>query len=178
MKRMDKELIQALKNCGAVKFGDFTLASGRKSTYYVDIKKAITDPATLELIADRIAGIMKERHICAKAIGGVAVGGIPLATAVSLKSGVPLVIIRKSLKEYGTGGRFIGDVTGRELLMLEDVTTTGGSVIEAIKDLKGEGSVVKMVITVVDRGEGASEGLEDIGVELLPLVRAADLLNG
>lgn len=175
---MDKELIQALKNCGAVKFGDFTLASGRKSTYYVDIKKAITDPATLELIAKRIAGIMKERHIFAEAIGGVAVGGIPLATAVSLRSGLPLVIIRKSLKEYGTGGRFIGNVAGRELLMLEDVTTTGGSVIEAIKDLKGAGSVVNMVITVVDREEGASAGLEDMNVELLPLVRAADLLNG
>ena len=175
---MDKELIQALKNCGAVKFGDFTLASGRKSTYYVDIKKAITDPATLELIANRIAGIMKERHICAEAIGGVAVGGIPLATAVSLRSGLPLVIIRKSLKEYGTGGRFIGDVAGRELLMLEDVTTTGGSVIEAIKDLRDEGSVVNMVITVVDREEGASAGLKGMEVELLPLVRAADLLNG
>ena len=175
---MDKELIQALKNCGAVKFGDFTLASGRKSTYYVDIKKAITDPATLELIANRIAGIMKERHICAEVIGGVAVGGIPLATAVSLKSGLPLVIVRKSLKEYGTGGRFIGEVAGRELLMLEDVTTTGGSVIEAIKDLRDAGSVVNMVITVVDRDEGASAGLEDMDVELLPLVRAADLLNG
>ncbi|MBA1340602.1 MAG: Orotate phosphoribosyltransferase [ANME-2 cluster archaeon] len=57
------------------------------------------------------------------------------------------------------------------------MTTTGGSVIEAIKDLKDEGSVVKMVITVVDREEGASAGLENIGVELLPLVRAADLLN-
>ncbi len=178
MKKMDKELIQALKNCGAVKFGDFTLASGRKSTYYVDIKKAITDPATLELIANRITGIMTERKICAEAIGGVAVGGIPLATAVSLKSSLPLVIIRKSLKEYGTGGRFIGEVAGRELLMLEDVTTTGGSVIEAIKDLRDAGSVVNMVITVVDRDEGASVGLEDMDVELLPLVRAADLLNG
>ncbi len=178
MKRMDKELIQALKNCGAVKFGDFTLASGRKSTYYVDIKKAITDPATLKLIANRIAGIMKERHICAEAIGGVAVGGIPLATAVSLRSRLPLVIVRKSLKEYGTGGRFVGDVAGRELLMLEDVTTTGGSVIEAIKDLRDAGSVVNMVITVVDREEGASVGLKGMDVELLPLVIAADLLNG
>jgi orotate phosphoribosyltransferase len=174
---MDKELIQALKNCGAVKFGDFTLASGRKSTYYVDIKKAISLPATLKLIANRIIGIMKERNICADAIGGVAVGGIPLATAVSLSLGLPLVIIRKSLKEYGTVGRFIGDVAGRELLMLEDVTTTGGSVMEAIKDLRNEGSVVNMVITVVDRDEGASAGLESMGVKLLPLVRAADLLN-
>lgn len=174
---MDKELVQALKNCGAVKSGDFTLASGKKSTYYVDIKKAITDPATLELIARRITAVIEERHIRAEVIGGVAVGGIPLATAVSLKTGLPLTIVRKSLKEYGTGGRFIGDVAGRQLLMLEDVTTTGGSVIEAIKDLRDAGSFVNMVITVVDRDEGATSALKDIGVEMLALVRASDLLQ-
>lgn len=174
---MDEELIQALKDCGAVKFGDFTLSSGKKSTYYVDIKKATSDPTTLDLIAGRINGIIKEQDICAQAIGGVAVGGIPLATAVSLKSGLPLVIIRKALKDYGTGGRFIGDVAGRELLMVEDVTTTGGSVIEGIKALRDEGAVVDTVITVVDRDEGASASLGAMDVKLIPLVKASQLLE-
>ena len=177
MKLMDKELIQALKDCKAVKLGDFTLASGRKSNYYIDIKKAISDPITLDLIARRIVGIIDEKGICTEAIGGVAVGAVPLATAVSLRSGLPLVIIRKSLKEYGTGGRFIGDVQERSLLMVEDVTTTGSSVIEAIKALKEEGAKVDTVITIVDRNEGAQAGLEAIGIQLLPLVKAADLLN-
>jgi orotate phosphoribosyltransferase len=177
VKSMDKELIQALKDCGAVKFGDFTLASGRKSTYYIDIKKATSDPGTLKLIASRIVTIIKEQNICVEAIGGVAVGGIPLATAVSLASGLPLVIVRKSLKDYGTGGRFIGDIEGRSLLMVEDVTTTGGSVIEAIKSLRDEGAVVDTVITVVDRDEGALNGLSALDVKLVPLVSASDLLK-
>jgi orotate phosphoribosyltransferase len=174
---MDKELIEALNDCGAVKFGDFTLASGKKSTYYIDIKKAISDPGTLELIAKKIMEIIYDLDICAEAIGGVAVGGIPLATAVSLRSGLPLVIIRKSLKEYGTGGKFIGDILDRKLLMVEDVTTTGSSVINAIKDLREEGAVVDIVITVVDRDEGATSGLEAIGVKLVPLVKASDMLD-
>ncbi|MDW7776372.1 MAG: orotate phosphoribosyltransferase [Methanosarcinales archaeon] len=174
---MDNELIQALKDCGAVKFGDFTLASGRKSKYYIDIKKATSDPGTLTLIAGRIMAIIKEQNICVEAIGGVAVGGIPLATAVSLASGLPLVIIRKSLKDYGTGGRFIGDIEGRSLLMVEDVTTTGGSVIEAIRSLRDEGAVVDTVITVVDRDEGAQSGLNALDVKLVPLVSASDLLG-
>jgi orotate phosphoribosyltransferase len=177
VKGMDKELIEALNDCGAVKFGDFTLASGKKSTYYIDIKKAISDPGTLELIAKKIMEIIYDLDICAEAIGGVAVGGIPLATAVSLRSGLPLVIIRKSLKEYGTGGKFIGDILDRKLLMVEDVTTTGSSVINAIKDLREEGAVVDIVITVVDRDEGATSGLEAIGVKLVPLVKASDMLD-
>ena len=177
MINMDNELIQALKDCKAVKFGDFTLASGRKSTYYIDIKKATSDPGTLKLIASRIVTIIKEQNICVEAIGGVAVGGIPLATAVSLASGLPLVIVRKSLKDYGTRGRFIGDIEGRSLLMVEDVTTTGGSVIDAIKSLRGEGADVDIVITVGDRHEGARNGLSALDVKLVPLVSASELLE-
>ena len=173
---MDKELIQALKDCGAVKFGDFTLASGRKSNYYVDIKKATSDPGILKLIACRIVDTINKQGLGVEAVGGLAVGGIPLATAVSMESGLPLVIIRKSSKEYGTKDRFIGDVPGRDLLMVEDVTTTGNSIIEAIQALKKVGAAVDTVITVVDRDEGASGGLDAIGVRLIPLVEAIDLL--
>lgn len=173
---MDKDLIKALKDCNSVKIGDFTLSSGRKSSYYIDIKKAITDPGTLELIANKIVEVINEQGICTEAIGGVAVGGVPLATAVSLKSGLPLVIIRKSMKEYGTGGRFIGDIQGRNMVVVEDVTTTGSSVIEAVKVLREAGAIVDTVITIVDRDEGATSGLEAMGVRLVPLVKAVDLL--
>lgn len=174
---MDEELIRALKYCGAVKSGDFTLSSGKKSSYYIDIKKATSNPGTLELIARRVVEVIRSEQLCVEAIGGVAVGAVPLATAVSLASGLPLVIIRKSLKEYGTLGRFIGDIEDRNLLMVEDVTTTGGSVIEAIEALRNEGALVDTVITVVDRNEGASSSLENIGVKLIPLVRAGELIT-
>ncbi|WP_094228606.1 orotate phosphoribosyltransferase [Methanolobus psychrotolerans] len=170
-----RALIDALKACGAVKFGDFTLASGKKSTYYIDIKKASTDPATLKVIAKEASRVIKGLEI--DAVGGVVLGGVPLATAVSLEANLPLVLIRKSEKGYGTGGRFVGDFhAGSKILLLEDVTTSGGSVKDAIEAIREAGAVVDRVITVVDRDSGAEKSLSDIGVKLVPLVRASDLI--
>lgn len=168
-------LIDALKACGAVKFGDFTLASGKKSSYYIDIKKASTDPATLGAIAREASKLV--HSLQADAVGGVVLGGVPLATAVSLHSSLPLLLIRKEDKNYGTGGRFVGDLkTGSKVLLLEDVTTSGGSVKEAIKAIRDAGGMVENVITVVDRESGATESLAAMGVELIALVRASDLV--
>ncbi|WP_407355681.1 orotate phosphoribosyltransferase [Methanolobus sp. WCC5] len=170
-----RALIDALKACGAVKFGDFTLASGKKSSYYIDIKKASTDPATLAVIAKEAAKVIKGLDI--DCIGGVVLGGVPLATALSLEAGLPLVLIRKSEKDYGTGGRFVGEFkNGSKILLIEDVTTSGGSVIDAIAAIREAGAVVDRVITVVDRESGAEKNLSDVGVKLVPLVRASDLI--
>ncbi len=168
-------LIDALKACGAVRFGDFTLASGKKSTYYIDIKKASTDPATLRIIALEATKVIAGMQ--ADAVGGVVLGGVPLATAVSLESGLPLLLIRKSDKSYGTGGRFVGELrTGSKVLLLEDVTTSGGSVKDAIEAIRAQGGEVDSVVTVVDRESGATDDLASIGVKLIPLVRASDLV--
>jgi orotate phosphoribosyltransferase len=170
-----EELIDALKACGAVKFGDFTLASGKKSKYYIDIKKASSDPGTLKIIAKQAASLIKSMDI--DIVGGVALGGVPIATAVSLETNMPLLLIRKSAKEYGTGGRFVGDAEeGDRIILLEDVTTSGGSVLEAIGAIREAGCIIDKVITVVDREDGATENLNEIDVKLVPLVRASDLL--
>lgn len=171
-----KLILEALIKCEAVKFGDFTLASGRKSKYYIDIKKASTEPNTLSLIAAFINSIIKVRTI--DLIGGVALGGVPLATAVSLKSKLPLLIIRKEDKGYGTGGSFIGDLKqGAHVILVEDVTTTGGSVLKAISTVSNAGGIIDSVITVVDRDEGAKEVFLDLGIEFISLVSASDILK-
>lgn len=171
-------IAEALKECGAIKFGDFTLASGRKSKYYVDIKKASANPRILKLIAHHISEIISSRSIPADYAGCVALGGVPIAVAVSLETGLPLIIIRKEVKEYGTKGQIVGEFNkGRSVLMFEDVATTGGSVLKAIKTLRDEGLVVRHVIVVVDREEGAAGALADEGIELIPLVRVSELLN-
>ena len=171
------ELIAALKNCGAVKFGDFTLSSGKKSKYYIDIKKASTDPATLRIIAEQAAGKIRDLDLDLNIVGGVALGGVPIATAVSLETGLPLLLVRKDVKDYGTGGQFVGDLTnGARVVLMEDVTTSGGSVLDGISALRDAGAVVDMVITVVDREENAMERLDSVGVKLIPLVRASDLV--
>ena len=171
-----QELIAALKACGAVRYGDFTLASGKKSKYYIDIKKASTDPKTLKLIARQAAFRIKQMDV--NIIAGVELGGVPLATAVSMETELPLLIVRKAVKDYGTKSRFVGDIRPEDkLVMLEDVTTSGGSVMNAIEVIRETGANIKYVISVVDREEGAKENLKDAGTELVPLVSASDLIK-
>jgi orotate phosphoribosyltransferase len=171
-----QELIAALKACGAIRYGDFKLASGKKSKYYIDIKKASTDPKTLKLIARQAAFRIKQMDV--NIIAGVELGGVPLATAVSMETELPLLIVRKAVKDYGTRSRFVGDIRPEDrLVMLEDVTTSGGSVRNAIEVVRETGANVKYVISVVDREEGAIENLKEAGAELVPLVSASDLLK-
>jgi orotate phosphoribosyltransferase len=169
-------LIAALRQCEAIRVGEFTLASGKKSRYYIDIKKATSMPKTLKLIAEMASDTIKGMDI--DRIAGVALGGVPLATAVSLITEKPLLLIRKSEKEYGTGGRFVGDVhKGETVILIEDVTTSGGSVIDAIELLQSEGVIVRNVITVVDREEGAIGNLKSKDIELIPLARASRIIE-
>ncbi|HII91424.1 MAG TPA: orotate phosphoribosyltransferase [Methanosarcina sp.] len=171
-----QELIAALKACGAIRYGDFTLASGKKSKYYIDIKKASTDPKTLKLIARQAAFRIKQMDV--NIVAGVELGGVPLATAASIETELPLLIVRKAIKDYGTKSRFVGDIEPEDrLVMLEDVTTSGGSVRNAIEVVRETGANVKYVISVVDREEGATENLKEVDVELVPLVSASDLLK-
>ncbi|MDW5550469.1 orotate phosphoribosyltransferase [Methanosarcina sp.] len=171
-----QELIAALKACGAIRYGNFTLASGKKSKYYIDIKKASTDPKTLKLIARQAAFRIKQMDV--NIVAGVELGGVPLATAASIETELPLLIVRKAIKDYGTKSRFVGDIEPEDrLVMLEDVTTSGGSVRNAIEVVRETGASVKYVISVVDREEGAAENLKEVDVELVPLVSASDLLK-
>lgn len=171
----NKDLIKALKDCGAIQIGDFILSSGKKSNYYVDIKKASTRPDTLKLIGKKASEIIKSIDV--DNVGGVELGGVPITTVVSLESGLPMIIIRKSSKEYGTGGRLVGQLEkGERVILLEDVTTSGGSVKEAVSNIQNEGGYIDTVITVVDREEGAEENLKSAGIKLIPLIKASDLV--
>ena len=171
-----QELIEALKACGAVQYGNFKLTSGKSTKYYIDIKKASTNPKTLKLIARQAA--IKIEDMDVSTIAGIELGSVPLATAVSMETGLPLLIIRKATKDYGTEGRFVGDIKPKDkIVMLEDVTTTGGSVRDAVKIVREAGASVKHIISVVDREEGAKENTREAGAELFPLVSVSDLLS-
>jgi orotate phosphoribosyltransferase len=157
----------------AIEFGDFTLASGAKSTYYIDVKSAVTHPDLLAAVASRVAGVFDF-----DIIAGVAVGGVPLAVAVSIASKKPYAIIRSSEKGHGKKDLVIGDVRGKKVLLIEDVTTSGGSALYGIGILRDAGAQADRVVTVVDREQGAEKNLREHGVEIIALVRVSELLKG
>ena len=155
----------------AVEFGDFTLASGAKSRYYVDVKTAVTHPEFLAAIAREIAG-----RYTFDVVAGVAVGGVPLAVATALAANKPFAIIRAQEKDHGKKNPVIGDVTGKDVLLVEDVTTSGGSALYGISMLRTAGARAKRVVTVVDREQGAEARLKEQGIDLLALVKVSELL--
>lgn len=163
---------EMLVDCGAVKFGRFVLTSGKESDYYIDIKKASTNPKILGAVAEEMAKHMEGED----RIAGMELGAVPVAVALSLRTGIPYLIVRKEKREHGTGKQVEGDLEkGERVVIVEDVTTTGGSVVNTVSLIRAEGGMVEKVLTVVDRDEGAKEKLEEVGVKLLPLVRRSDL---
>ncbi len=166
-------LVAALKASGALQLGTFTLASGKTSSYYVDIKKAITRPDLLRAIADAMAPYART----ADRIAGVELGAVPIAAAVSLASGKPYLMVRKAPKEHGTKHDVEGDLgKGERVLFVEDVVTTGGTLRAAIERVRGHGAAVEDCVCVVDREEGGRILLAEIGVRLHALLGAKDLL--
>ena len=166
-------LKQKLMDCEAVKFGKFTLTSGKESSFYVDMKLASTNPGILKLIAKEFA-----RHLPKNVdfIAGMELGAVPLAVALSLETGIPYSMIRKSERKHGTGSRIEGVSVGKAVL-IDDVATTGGSNIESVKALVDEGVDVSMVMVVVDREEGAQEKIAPFGINYKALIRISDLVN-
>ncbi|MHB1492925.1 MAG: orotate phosphoribosyltransferase [Thermoplasmataceae archaeon] len=157
---------------GAIKVGDFTLTSGRKSNYYVDIKDACTDPDVLRTIIDGIVG-----RVEAKSVAGVELGAVPIVVATAFKMHIPYFIIRKE-STHGMKKLLIGNpekITRVDII--EDVVTTGGSVLKAAELLRSNGLQVEKVITVVDREEGGKELLKENGIRLESLVKKSEVIR-
>lgn len=168
-----QSLIDLLREVDAVQFGEFELSHGGTSEYYVDKYIFSTDPACLDAIAEAFA-----KRVGDTTLGGVALGAVPLTAATSVESGNDYVIVRKKAKEYGTGNQIEGRFKqGEEIVVLEDIATTGQSAIDAVEALRDAGAVVKKVIVVVDREEGARELLAEHDVELEALLTASALLD-
>ena len=166
------DLIAALRESEAVQFGEFELSHGGTSDYYVDKYVFETNPRCLALVAAAFAERVEDTKLA-----GVALGAVPLVAVTSVETDLPYVIVRKQTKEYGTGNRIEGDLDeGEEVVVIEDIATTGQSAIDAAEALREAGATVERVLVVVDRQEGAAENLAEHGLELESLVTAADLL--
>ena len=161
--------------------GDFTLASGKQSSYYFDSKPTMLHPEGAALLAELI--VQELGDIEADCVGGLEMGAVPLIAPVAMKSreaGRPLLgfFVRKAPKDHGTRQRIEGlDVAGKTAIILEDVTTTGGSAMQAVEEVRKAGGEVALVLSILDRGEGASELYAAAGVPFKSLFRAEEFLR-
>lgn len=168
------DLIQLLKECGAIKYGHFILTSGAISDYYVDIKKASTNPKTLKIIAQEMSKYTKGYDLLA----GMELGAVPLVVALSLETGIPYVIVRKYKREHGTKKQIEGnDVTDKNVLVIEDVTTSGGSIVKTIQILRSNNAKIDKALAVVDRGIDIIEKLQQMEIDFIPLVHTNDIIK-
>lgn len=153
--------------------GEFTLRSGIVSNEYFDKYQFESDPAILSRIADLMASIIPDGT---DYIAGLEMGGIALVTALSLRTGIPAVFVRKKAKEYGTAKLAEGpDISGKRLCIVEDVITSGGQVLLSGADLRDRGAFVDHVICAIDREQGGREKLREGGYTLLSCFTMTDL---
>jgi orotate phosphoribosyltransferase len=159
--------------------GEFTLRSGRTSSYYLDKYKFSTQPEILvklgSMFASRIAEI-ESKHGSVTRLAGAELGGIPLVTVAAMETHKPAIFVRNAKKDYGTAKQVEGEVNeGDVVVFVEDVATTGGQALEAVEILKSLGAKVPAIISVIDRQEGARENIESAGVEFHALFTKQDL---
>lgn len=162
--------------------GETKLVSGRSTTFYFNMKPTMLDPEGGHLIATLILDALEGSDV--DLIGGLEMGAVPLAVAVAVSSqikGWPLraFFVRKQAKEHGAKKLVEGlapgeSLQGKRIVVLEDVTTTGGSAMKAIEALKGEGAIIARVITVVDRLEGAADTFKAAGLQFSALLTTDD----
>jgi orotate phosphoribosyltransferase len=153
--------------------GEFTLRSGQVSDTYFDKYLFESQPALLARIAARMADLLPADT---ELLGGLEMGGIPIATMVSAKTGIPVIFVRKAAKEYGTAKLAEGPAfDGRRLTLIEDVITSGGAVRDAVNALRPAGALIDTVVCAIDRSPQPGESLRDVGLEIRSALTRAEL---
>lgn len=155
----DTALIASLYQIGAIQFGEFTLKSGLTSSVYMNLRKIISYPDVLKSVAEAMWQTTKNHSF--DLVCGVPYTALPIATCISLDHNVPMIMRRKEKKDYGTKQSIEGVFNaGQSCLIIEDVITTGGSIIETAVDLEAADLVIKDVVALIDREQGGRENLE------------------
>lgn len=164
-----KEFATFLHQNGIIKFGDFTLASGKKSSYYVDLRLVPSYPHQFRTMIKYLQNniIQSVGLDSFDSLVSVPTGGLVIASALAIETVKPLIYVRSKPKDYGTSKSVEGQIhEGMKVVMIDDVATTGGSVVNAIKSLKEANITIEDAYVIVNRMEGADEALKELGVKL------------
>ncbi len=164
-----KEFTTFLFKNDIIKFGDFTLASGKKSSYYVDLRLVPSYPHEFRKMVKYLENEIIQDIGLDKfdSIVSVPTGGLVIASALAIEAVKPLIYVRSKPKDYGTSKSVEGKINdGMKVVMIDDVATTGGSVVNAIKSLKEVNVIIKDAYVIVNRMEGANEALSELGVQM------------
>lgn len=153
--------------------GEFTLRSGQVASEYFDKYLFEAQPALLARVADRMVDLVPDGT---ELLGGLELGGVPIATVLSARTGLPSLFVRKQAKDYGTCKLAEGpEVSGRRVTLVEDVITTGGAVRDATRALRDLGAVVEVVVCAIDRSPEGTNPLDDVGLEVRAVLTKTEL---
>lgn len=173
-----KEFAVFLHQNNAIKFGDFTLSSGKKSSYYVDLRVVPSFPHQFRKMVKGLQTLISDQigYDNFDCLASVPTGGLVIASALAIETVKPLVYVRSQPKEHGTSKSIEGKIEkGVKILMVDDVATTGGSVSNAITQLKEAGAKITDVYVVIDRLEGADKLLQSQGVKIHSLTNILEI---
>ncbi len=173
-----KEFATFLHQNKIIKFGDFTLASGKKSSYYVDLRLVPSFPHEFRKMIKNLQSKIADTSGLDNfdAIVSVPTGGLVIASALAIETVKPLIYVRNKAKDYGTSKLVEGKThQGMKVLMIDDVATTGGSIVNAIKALKEEKIMISDAYVIVNRMEGADTALKDLGVTMYSLIDVMEI---
>jgi uridine monophosphate synthetase len=183
----DEEKLFLMKQVGilliknnAIKFGDYILASGKKSPYYIDLRQTISSPITMDWIANALTRIVQNEIGKDKVdrVLGVPTAGVPFATVVSQKLGLPMIYYRQARKEHGVRKKVEGILERNDrVLVIDDLITTGESVIEAAEVIRDQGGVVNELAVLLDREQGGKERLRQSRIEPHVLFKISDAME-
>jgi orotate phosphoribosyltransferase len=171
------QLLQKLVDIEVIKHGDFVLKSGQRSSIYIDLRQIIAYPAILNAVSEIMWQQVSE--VSCETICGVPYNAIPIATCISINHDKPMLIKRKEAKDYGTKKQVEGKFTpGQQCLIIEDVITTGSSILETIEILEKEGIKVTDIVVLVEREKSAREVLQSKGYKLHSVYTLDELVKG
>jgi uridine monophosphate synthetase len=169
-------LADALLDAGCVKFGDFELKSGDQSPIYFDLRLLTGHPELLSRVAAAFIPILEK--LAFDRLAAVPYAGLPIATAIALQSGQPLIYPRKEVKEYGTGATVEGGFQpGETAVLIDDLITSGTSKFEAVDKLRAAGLEVHDVVVLIDRRAGARASLSEVGLQLHSVFTLSELID-